>query len=288
MFQTIHTVVFKAGAGGGNPCPVTLDADELTTEQMQEMTRLSGEECVFLTRPARSDCDLRARYFVPAHEMGMCVHATIGAVTVLVAEGRADHSPLVVETGLGPVQVEWTRFEDRVDIAVTQFIPEFSGRAPAPGEVCRALGITLDQVGEGPVQCASTSRSKLMVPLAGRDVLNGLKPDFEYLWRLCDACETSGFYPFVLEKAGQGTACCYARQFPNRSGYDEDPATGVAASALGAYLIHNRLVPVREGWNRCAVHQGYAMGKPSVIYAETHVENGLITGTRVCGEAILE
>ena len=287
MPRTIHTVVFKESAGGGNPCPVTLDADELTTEQMQEMTRLSGEECVFLTRPTRPGCDLRARYFVPAHEMGMCIHATIGAATVLVLEGRAERTPLVFETGLGPIRVDWERAEDKIDVAVTQFPPEFGEKAPAPEEVCRALGITPAQLGKDPVQCASTSRSKLMIPLASREILDGLKPEFESLWQLCDACDTSGFYPFALEAAGPEITC-YARQFPNRSGYDEDPATGVAASALGAYLIHHRMVPVREGWNRCTVYQGQAMGKPSVIYAETLVENGIPTGTRVCGEAVLE
>lgn len=287
MFKTIHTMVFKESAGGGNPCPVTLDADGLTTEQMQEMTRLSGEECVFLIHPARLDCDLRARYFVPAHEMGMCIHATIGAAAVLASEGRADHAPLLFETDLGPIKVDWERTEDKFQAAVTQFMPEFGRKAPVPEDVCRALGITLAQLEKYPIQCASTSRSKLMVPLVSRSVLDDLKPEFEYMWQLCDACETSGFYPFVLDKTGRETVC-FARQFPNRSGYDEDPATGVAASALGAYLVHHRIVPVREGWNSCTVYQGQAMGKPSVIYAETLVESGKITGARVRGEAVLE
>lgn len=287
MYKTIHTMVFKESAGGGNPCPVTLDADGLTTEQMQEMTRLSGEECVFLTRPTRPDCDLRARYFVPAHEMGMCIHATIGAAAVLASEGRADHTPLVFETGLGPIKVDWERTGNRFHAAVTQFLPEFGQKAPAPEEVCRALSITPAQLGKYPIQCAATSRSKLMIPLVSRSVLDRLKPEFEYMWQLCDACETSGFYPFVLEEAGR-EAVCFARQFPNRSGYDEDPATGVAASALGAYLLHHRIVPAREGWNSCTVYQGQAMGKPSVIYAETLMNSGNIAGARVRGEAVLE
>lgn len=42
--QTIHTVVFEAQAGGGNPCPVTLNADALTTKDMQRMTKGFREE----------------------------------------------------------------------------------------------------------------------------------------------------------------------------------------------------------------------------------------------------
>ena len=38
MAKTFHTVVFQAQEGGGNPCPITLDADGLTEQQMQQMT----------------------------------------------------------------------------------------------------------------------------------------------------------------------------------------------------------------------------------------------------------
>ena len=72
------------------PESVTLHADELSTEQMQKMTHSSGEESVFLLRPTRPDCDVKARYFVPLHEMGMCLHATIGSAYILVEKGIID------------------------------------------------------------------------------------------------------------------------------------------------------------------------------------------------------
>ena len=61
MPETIHTVVFQARDGGGNPCPVTLDADGLSVEEMQAMTRGWGEESAFLMHSDRPDCTLRAR-----------------------------------------------------------------------------------------------------------------------------------------------------------------------------------------------------------------------------------
>ena len=101
MHQTIHTVVFEEKPGGGNPAPVTLDADRLSAEEMQAMAFRFGEESVFLMKPARGDCDVKARYFVPLHEMEMCTHDTIAAVTVLVKTGRAKSSPVRLETALG-------------------------------------------------------------------------------------------------------------------------------------------------------------------------------------------
>ena len=289
MSETIHTVVFQAKDGGGNPCPVTLDADGLSVEEMQAMTRGWGEESAFLMRSDRPDCTFRARYFVPLHEMEMCIHATIGSATVLVEAGRVRTSPIWYETSFGPVQVDWERKEDgTVDVGVHQFLPKFKECNPTREEVCRALNIREEDLGDGPIQSAATSRWKLLVPLRSRAVLDGLQPDFEALWALCDRYETSGFYPFVMEPGPDGEPVFWARQFPQRAGYDEDPATGVAASALGAYLVEHHIVPVREGWNSCTVFQGFAMGKPSVIRADSFVENGRITDTRVCGTAVLD
>jgi len=66
MMETVNTVVFQAGEGGGNPCPVTLDADELTLDEMQAMTYRFGAESAFLMKPARPDCDIRVRYYTIA------------------------------------------------------------------------------------------------------------------------------------------------------------------------------------------------------------------------------
>lgn len=287
MYQTIHTVVFQAKEGGGNPCPVTLNADELTSEQMQKMVKGFGEESAFLMKPTQPGCDFKARYFVPLHEMEMCIHATIGSATVLAAKGIAAKSPIFYETALGKVRIDWERRGEKIDVAVEQFLPKVLEKNPSPEEVCRALNIAVEDLAGGPIQSVATSRFKLIVPLKSRAVIDGLKPDFEYLWKLCDDYGTTGFYPFAMEKDSSGAPLFFARQFPKRAGYDEDPATGVAASALGAYVTLNRVLPVAEGWNSCTIMQGFAMGRPSVIHSDTRVEQGQIVQTLVRGNAFL-
>lgn len=47
MLETIHTFVFQTREEGGNPCPVTINADELTADQMQAMTHDFGTESAF-------------------------------------------------------------------------------------------------------------------------------------------------------------------------------------------------------------------------------------------------
>jgi len=165
------------------------------------------------------------------------------------------------------------------------FFPQFRENAPTREKVCQALRIGLGDLTDAPIQAASTSRFKLMVPIHSQAVLDSLDPDFEALWSVCDRCGATGFYPFVLGSTDTSEIVLYARQFPKRAGYNEDPATSVAASALAAYLIEHRLVPVRSGWNQFTVFQGKAMGRPSVICSDVFVEDGHITRTRIRGNA---
>ncbi len=287
MAEIVHTVVFACGQGGGNPCPVVLDAERYTTEEMQAMAKAFMQETAFVCPSDNSECDFKLRYFVPLHEMGMCVHATVGCATVLVRQGRAKTSPIRFETQLGVVSAEWAWRDGEVDVAVAQFLPVFLEENPTPQAVCEALGIDRQALGRYPIQSVATSRQKLMVPLKNRETLDSLRPNFEYLWQLCDDYNTTGFYPFAPGLDDDGTPVFFARQFPKRAGYDEDPATGVAASALGAYLAQTAGLPVQQGWNSFRILQGFAMGRPSMITSEVFLSGGTITATRIKGNAAL-
>lgn len=300
----IRTVVFSDGPGGGNPAPVFLYADSMTDRDMQEAAARLGEEAVFVLSPRRDDCAVRMRYFVPDHELSICAHDTIGAVTVLVEEGLLAGEGLpagegmlagkgllageeaVIETEAGPVRVSWSVDGKGILVRVAQFEPVFGTITPDNTALAEALGIGINQLAvssDMPAECVSTSRPKLMVPVRDRETLDSLQPDFEKLWNLCDDCGCSGFYVYTRDP--KKTDVCYARQFPCRSGYLEDPATGIAASALGAYWIRHQLMPVEEGRNCLHVYQGQAMGRPSYLEAEMLVRGGEIKEVSVCGYA---
>lgn len=286
----VHTRVFETDAGGGNPAPVALNATHLSEKQMRQVATAFGAETVFVLDPVHQQADVRFRFFVPNHEMEMCVHDTIGAVTVLVDRQRFVHSPLRIETLSGTISVEWTRGERGIDIMVEQFAPIFSPTNPSLEEVAEALRIPLTAVrlDWGPLQIVSTARPKLMIPLEDTQLLDGLQPDFEALWHVCDTYEITGFYPFTLHTHSRALQA-EARQFPKRAGYNEDPATGTAACALGAYLTeHHVLQDALEGWHAYRIGQGYAMGHPSILVAEAFVERDMITRTRVKGNASIQ
>jgi PhzF family phenazine biosynthesis protein len=269
--QVVHMVAFADGPGGGNPCPVVLDADGWDAEQMQAAAAGFGHEtCFVLTPDNPGAADVRYRYFVPNHEMEMCVHATVAA-TVLA--GRDGVTRVQTPLGVREVRVNGDR------AIVEQFPPRFGDRVEDKDMNMVAAALGVDEAAlAGPARSASTSRAKLMVPLADEATLDALAPDMEALWSACEALEVTGFYPYAM--LGDGHAA--ARQFPLRAGYDEDPATGVAACALGAHLAD---LAATDGTHRVTIAQGRAMGRPSRIEAEAVREGGTITATRVGGVA---
>ena len=206
---------------------------------------------------------------------------------MLVKTGRVTSSPVRLETALGQVMVDWEMDGDAVKVSLSQFLPRVKEEAPTKEELCQALNITEDKLADLPVESSATSRFKLIVPLKDKETVYGLKPDYEFLWSLCDKYGTTGFYPYAKEPGDDPFLFC-ARQFPCRAGYPEDPATGVAASALSAYLIRHALIPLKDGWNEITVRQGEAMGRPSLIYAACLMEGGKVTATRISGKARLD
>jgi PhzF family phenazine biosynthesis protein len=267
-----HAVAFADGPGGGNPCPVVFGADDWTGAQLQAAAAAFGHETCFVLDPADPGAALRLRFFVPNHEMEMCVHATVAAAVVL---GLPDATP--VQTPLGVLGVRRT---DGGGALVEQLPPQAGPAVADPAPLLAALGAPAAALGDGPVLPVSTARAKLLVPLAGEAALDGLTPDMEALWGLCDELGVTGVYAYTLDARGADAA---ARQFPLRAGYDEDPATGVAAGALAAHLAGRD--GAGDGLRRLAIAQGRAMGRPSRIEAEATVEGGRVVAVAVGGRA---
>ena len=283
----VHTSVFSDGPGGGNPCPVVLGADNLSAADGMALAEKFGAETIFVIKSSNPDVDFGLRYFVPRHAMEMCVHGTIAAVTVLWKNNSIEHPNIRIATTLGNIEVVCEEADDGLRVTVFQFPAQFSHCSPSVDEISSALRIpakALD-LNNGPIVSVSTSRHKLIVPIKSNHILDQLDPNFEELWFLCDRYETSGFYPFTqLEQGASGKYS--ARQFPRRAGYNEDPATGVAAGALGAYLAkyHSQV----NGWQEFGVLQGYAMGRPSRLTVGAYTEDEQITRSYVSGKAVLD
>lgn len=249
--------VFCVGSHGGNPAPVVLDADRLTAEEMRGIAAEYGHEAGFVLSPSdKRRADLQYRFFVPLAEMEMCGHATLGTTWLLARKGKLKPGEVRVETKSGIVIC---RISETGEVAVSQ--PAASIAVVDPryrSAILDVLGIAERDTLDLPLLNATTSRTKTLIPLVSPVGLNELKPDFSRLKSLCETIGSTGLYPFACDLEDERTY--HARQFPAASGYPEDAATGIAATALFYGLKHWGLIGTRR---TIRVRQGDAMGRPS-------------------------
>ena len=77
-FQLVD--VFHDQPFSGNPLAVVFDADDLSTEEMQRITRwLNFSETAFLLAPTTHEADYRVRIFTLDREMPFAGHPTLGS-----------------------------------------------------------------------------------------------------------------------------------------------------------------------------------------------------------------
>lgn len=279
--------VFAAGPGGGNPAPIVIDAAGMSDGQMQQVAKSYGHESGFvLPPPAGSNCDFEFRFWVPNHEMSMCGHATVGAVWLLAQLGRLRGDRLAIWTKSGRVEARILRPAGQdILVEVSQpagVVEPLPDAARTEADILEVLGIGRDDLGPLPIQNARTSRVKTLIPVRSVAVLDGLRPDFERIEAACAAVDSTGLYPYaVSDRAGQVVD---ARQFPRASGYPEDAATGIAASALSFGLLSCGVVEASE--RRITVRQGRAMRRPSEILVRFNLDGGRVDGCWLSGVVV--
>jgi PhzF family phenazine biosynthesis protein len=276
--------VFAAGADGGNPAPIVVDAGGMSDAQMQQVAASYGHESGFvLPSPPGSDCDFEFRFWVPNHEMSMCGHATVGAVWLLEQLGRLRRDHLTISTKSGRVEARIHRPAGQdVLVEVSQpagHVEPLPDADQAKADILQVLGIRAEDLAPFPIQNARTSRVKTLVPLRSVSILDGLKPDFGRIEQLCARIESTGLYPYAVSDRERQVVD--ARQFPRSSGYPEDAATGIAAAALSFGLLSNGIVEASE--RPITVRQGRAMKRPSEIQVRFNLDNGRVDGCWLCG-----
>jgi PhzF family phenazine biosynthesis protein len=256
----IEIDVFTSMPGEGNPACVVLDTDALDDTSMQAVARKTASETAFVISAVNGKADFKMRYFSPKGEMNLCAHATLGALWALCEEtGRQGELTLETQVGILRACIEtvnnrparaWLELP-----APSYYYPEISPQAAAA-----ALSIALENI-SGRLVAASVGRPKLMVPLSDYRILDECKPVRTELDRLCAEHNLTGLYPYTCRARNPGVDI-EARQFPYNIGFVEDPVTGVAMAALGAYLVDTGQVANVEPLTRLVMEQGYAIGCP--------------------------
>ncbi|THJ65486.1 PhzF family phenazine biosynthesis protein [Arthrobacter echini] len=243
---------------GGNPAGVVLDAGPLTPARMQAIAAdLGYAESAFLTD--RSPGHASVRYFAPESEIPFCGHATI-ATGVALAE-REGPGTLILATPAGQLELTTERIGDGLVaslVTVEPWVGEIDDAVRA--DLLRHLRLDEADLSTGlPVMLAFAGNVHPIVPVQSSAVLHALDYDYD------------GLKTFMAEQGWGATIAVVHRLAPEvfearnpfpPGGVREDPATGSAAAALGAYLRDRGELTSPAV---LTVHQGSDVGRPSVI-----------------------
>ncbi|MFE2166063.1 PhzF family phenazine biosynthesis protein [Streptomyces sp. NPDC059447] len=266
--EVLRYTAFSRDPEGGNPAGVVLDAAGLDAGAMLEIAAgLGYSETAFLTDPPEGlggepGRAFAVRYFSPKVEVPFCGHATV-ATAVALGE-RIGPGELVFATRAGTVPVSVTESPDgglRATLTSVEPRVEEIG-AEDLGEALAALGWpAADLDPEFPARIAYAGARHLVLGAATRARLADLDYDFarlEALMRRLDLVTVQ-----LVHRAGP--AEFHVRNPFPVGGVVEDPATGAAAAAFGAYARELGLVPEEAV---LTLHQGEDMGRPGVLMVE--------------------
>ncbi len=230
----------------GNPAGVVPWAEGLGDVQMQAVARqVNVSETAFIFEDAGGGVgegvDFSLRFFTPEVEVPFCGHAFLASVVLMAELGRVEvegeFKRLIVETKAGRHPTDLKRDGSLWRVEATQSPPAFRPVNHPADLICSTIGINPEMLDDSlPLELAYTGLWHLIVPLKSPEMVKGAEPDYKAIASLNE--EMGAVTTHLFAPKGNGF---YARDFACTAGVDEDPVTGSASGAMGAYLVKNRV-----------------------------------------------
>jgi PhzF family phenazine biosynthesis protein len=320
-YQFKQVDVFTARALRGNPVAIVLGAAGIPDAEMQAIARWTNlSETTFILPPTNSAAEYRLRIFTPTSELPFAGHPVVGSAHAALESGVVKKSARSFrqECGAGiiPMRVEGDGKDRRIFLRApeAEVVHDYTTSLDA---ISQALGAAVSatpppsSVRNGPVW--------IFCHFADPQTIAALSPDMTAVTRLSRDFAATGFACFALtdvvlsregggRKAEEGEGpgarqaaqsptvgegpgarqtaqaqhpAVYIRCFAPAVGVPEDPVTGSANAALGAYLARHGLLE-RTGREYLAA-QGAEVGREGRIHVRVLDDAGL---TEIGGQAV--
>ncbi|MFI8099689.1 PhzF family phenazine biosynthesis protein [Streptomyces sp. NPDC086023] len=283
--EVLRYTAFSADPEGGNPAGVVLDASGLDDAAMLETAAALGySETAFLTPPPAELAGepgraFTIRYFSPKAEVPFCGHATV-ATAVALGE-RTGPGELLFATRAGTVPVSVTADgADRYRATLTSVEPRVEAvGADDLAEALAALDWPAADLDPAFTPGIAYAGARHLVLGAGtRERLADLSYDFGRLEALMLRLDLTTVQLVYRES----DHVFHVRDPFPVGGVVEDPATGAAAAAFGAYAREHGLVGEEAV---LTLHQGADMGRPGELTVSLLAGDPRVrvsgTGTRI-------
>jgi trans-2,3-dihydro-3-hydroxyanthranilate isomerase len=288
--------VFTAQAFGGNPVAIFPEAEGLTDDQLQQSAReMNLSETVFVFPPTNPAAVVRLRIFTPTQEIPFAGHPVVGAMYVLTQIGMIPTpepvTRVVQECNIGLFPVDLLMRDGQVmRVVMTQPPPQFLERVDETEDlykVAAALGIAKHTITDTkwPLEVVSTGLPVLIVPVRTLTAVRSINPDPSAIVDLCGRFGANGITAFTTVTV-EPFSNVHSRMFAPAIGIPEDPATGSASGALGAYLVQNGIVE-RGPKIEIVIEQGYEVERPSRILVQIAANGEAIQTVKVGGQCVM-
>ncbi|MEI4277443.1 PhzF family phenazine biosynthesis protein [Klenkia terrae] len=261
--------VFAPRPFTGNQLAVVLDAGGLTTQQCQALAAEFGfSESTFVT--AVHAGGYAVRIFTPETELPFAGHPSVGTAHTLVRLGLLPAGTVQQECGEGVVPLDVTADGARLTGGAPRSRP-----GPDPAALAAAVGLTADDVTGRPAHLTSCGLEFAHLDVHP-DALDRAVADPRALAALLPGV-LGGVSVLARGEHDEHTV----RVFAGGLEWGEDPATGSAALATGAWLAAEGLAG--EGTSAYRLHQGAAVRRPSVLDGTVVVQDGRAVAATVAG-----
>ena len=288
--------VFTDQPFGGNPVAVVPNAEGLTDREFQQIAReMNLSETVFVVPPTDPVASAKLRIFTPTQEIPFAGHPVLGTFHVL---GTIKHLPIqepvtyiMFECNIGvfPVEIHVQNGEvERVFMSQPQ--PEFLETVGAMKdlyEISRALGLNKSMIVETrmPPEVVSTGLPVLVVPVRSLTAVKSISINVSGVLDICENHGANGIMVFSTMTV-EDWSTVHTRMFASPIGITEDPATGSASGALGAYLVKHGVVDIGPTTEIIA-EQGYEIDRPSRILIQVFSDDDIIQDIKVGGQVVM-
>jgi trans-2,3-dihydro-3-hydroxyanthranilate isomerase len=281
--------VFTERMFGGNPLAVVLDAEGLTSLQMQAIAReFNYSETTFVLPPRDAEHTAHVRIFTTRTEVPFAGHPNVGTAVVIARHREAKRCPLidqfVFEEIAGLVRIRLLRNGGAV-VGAELVAPEpqsiRSSVSVEDAAACLSVAPATIGTATHPPQVLSVGLPFLVAELTSREALHRAKPNLIAHERVLPSIGTDAIFAYVH---GTTPGDLHARMFAPLDATVEDPATGSAAAATIALLAALR--PERDGEFAWRVEQGVDMGRPSLLLGRTIRRGGQVTAVHIAGQVV--
>lgn len=282
--------VFTDRAFGGNQLAVVLDAEGLSTAQMQAIaTEFNYSETTFVLPPSDGAHDAQVRIFTPRQELPFAGHPNVGTAFVLATQAEVAPAQLRFEETAGIVPLEIQIEAGRVigaELTAPQPLRRLTTFGAEPVAACLSLSPADLRLDRQMPQIVTVGTSFLVAEVASREALRQATPDAAGFARVfpCDQAFAIYFYTRDVPPVEQPCDLQARMFFPGASGLIEDPATGSATVAAAALLAD--LSSERDGEFKLRIGQGVDMGRPSLLKTRAVKRGGAVVSAHVGGACV--